>query len=169
MNTNTNTNPIYEREMSETMKIAIGSDHAGLCLKKEILNYLNSKGYEVKDYGTYSADSCDYPDFGRLVAEAVAGKEVERGIIVCGTGIGISIAANKVPGIRAAHCTDTFSAHSCREHNDANILALGERITGTGVALEIVENFLTAEFLGGRHGNRVDKITEIEKKYSKFI
>lgn len=149
------------------MKIALGSDHAGFNLKEEILRYLNDRGYEVTNFGTNSADSCDYPDFGRLVAEAVVNGEADKGILVCGTGIGISIAANKVPGIRAAHCTDTFSAHSSREHNDANVLALGERVTGVGLALDIVDSFLSSEFLGGRHANRVNKITEIEKKYSK--
>lgn len=149
------------------MKIAIGSDHAGYALKMEILNHLKNTEHEIVDYGTHAKESCDYSDYGRLVAEAVANKEAERGILVCGTGIGISIAANKVPGIRAAHCADTFSAHACREHNDANILALGERITGPGLAFDIVDSFLKAEFEGGRHQRRIDKITEIEKKYNK--
>ena len=149
------------------MKIAIGSDHAGYNLKQELVKHLAIKGYEVKDYGTYRAESCDYSDYGRLVGEAIINKEAERGILVCGTGIGISIAANKVPGIRAANCTDTFCAHSCRQHNDANILALGERVTGVGLALDIVDSFLSAEFEGGRHAIRVNKITDIEKKYNK--
>lgn len=149
------------------MKIAIGSDHAGYNLKQELVKHLVNKGYEVKDYGTYKTESCDYSDYGRLVAEAIINKEAEKGILVCGTGIGISIAANKVPGIRAAHCTDTFSAHSCRQHNDANILALGERVTGVGLALDIVDSFLIAEFEGGRHELRINKITDIEKKYNK--
>lgn len=149
------------------MKIAIGSDHAGYRLKTEIAEYLTKKGYELTDVGTYSLDSCDYSDFGFKVGKAVAEKEVDKGILVCGTGIGISIAANKIPGIRAAHCTDTFSAHSCRQHNDANILALGERVTGTGLAFDIVDSFLEADFEGGRHAVRVNKIAEIEKLYNK--
>lgn len=149
------------------MKIALGSDHGGLTLKQEIISHLEKKGYELKDYGTYSSESCDYPDFALKAAEAVANKECDLGILVCGTGIGISIAANKVPGIRAALCSDTFSAHATREHNNANILALGERVVGKGLALDIVDTFLNAEFEGGRHQNRVDKITNIEKKYSK--
>jgi len=149
------------------MRIAIGSDHAGFNLKMEIVKHLEGKGYEVKDYGTHKKEACDYSDFGRAVAEGVINNEADRGIIVCGTGIGISIAANKVPGIRAAHCTDTFTAHSCRQHNDANILALGERVTGVGLALDIVDCFLVSDFEGGRHEIRVNKISEIEKKYNK--
>ena len=109
-------------------KIAIGSDHGGIELKSEIKKYLLQEGYEVKDFGTNSSDSCDYPDYAIPVAEAVAAKEYDFGILVCGTGIGIGIAANKVPGIRAALCSDTFSAHATREHNDANILTLGQRV-----------------------------------------
>lgn len=149
------------------MKLAIGCDHGGYNLKTAILEHLDKKGIEYKDFGCYSTESCDYPDFAEKVAEAIVNGECERGIIVCGTGIGISIAANKVPGIRAAHCTDTFSAKASRQHNDANILALGERITGVGLALDIVDAYLEAEFEGGRHQRRVDKITEIERKYSK--
>lgn len=149
------------------MKLAIGCDHGGYNLKTAILEHLDKKGIEYKDFGCYSTESCDYPDFAEKVAEAIVNGECERGIIVCGTGIGISIAANKVPGIRAAHCTDTFSAKASRQHNDANILALGERITGVGLALDIVDAYLEAEFEGGRHQRRIDKITEIEKKYSK--
>ncbi|MCX7951447.1 MAG: ribose 5-phosphate isomerase B [Clostridiales bacterium] len=149
------------------MKLAIGCDHGGYNLKTAILEHLDKKGIEYKDFGCYSTESCDYPDFAEKVAEAIVNGECERGIIICGTGIGISIAANKVPGIRAAHCTDTFSAKASRQHNDANILALGERITGVGLALDIVDAYLEAEFEGGRHQRRVDKITEIEKKYSK--
>lgn len=145
--------------------IAIGSDHAGYLLKADIIKFLKDKGYEVKDFGTNGPESVDYPDFGRAVAEAVAGGECEKGILICGTGIGISIAANKVPGIRAALCTDSFMAKMCRQHNDANIIAIGERVVGPGVALDIVETWLDTEFLGGRHQNRVNKITDIEKKY----
>lgn len=149
------------------MKIAIGSDHGGLDLKKEIMKHLREKGIEIKDFGTFIEDSCDYPDFALNVAEGVVAKHYEFGILVCGTGIGIGIAANKVPGIRAALCSDTFSAHACREHNNANILTLGQRTIGLGLALDIVDTFLNSEFQGGRHQRRIDKITEIEKKYSK--
>lgn len=149
------------------MKIALGSDHGGLSLKKEIIKHLESKNIEVKDFGTHTEDSCDYPDFALKVAEEVAAQNFELGILICGTGIGISISANKVPGIRAALCSDTFSAHATREHNDANILALGERVVGKGLALDIVDTFINAEFQGDRHQKRIDKITEIEKKYSK--
>ncbi|HAR87058.1 MULTISPECIES: ribose 5-phosphate isomerase B [unclassified Clostridium] len=149
------------------MKIAIGSDHGGLRLKKEVIKHLEKKNIEVRDYGTYTEDSCDYPDFAEKVAEAVVAKEYDYGILICGTGIGISISANKIPGIRAALCSDTFSAHATREHNNANILAMGERVVGTGLALDIVDAFLGSTFEGGRHENRVNKIMEIEKKYNK--
>lgn len=149
------------------MKIAIGSDHGGLRLKREVINHLEKKGIEIKDYGTYTEDSCDYPDFAKAVGEAVVAKEHDFGILICGTGIGISIAANKIPGVRAALCSDTFSAHATREHNNANILAMGERVIGTGLALDIVDAFLGANFEGGRHENRINKITDIENKYSK--
>lgn len=149
------------------MKIAIGCDHGGLELKNEIINYLNQESYEVKDFGTYTNESCDYADYSLVVAEAVASKEYEFGILVCGTGIGISIAANKVPGIRAALCSDTFSAHATREHNDANILALGQRVVGPGLAIDIVKTFLSSKFEGDRHSRRIEKIANIEKKYNK--
>lgn len=149
------------------MRIAVGCDHGGFNLKTEIVKHLTSKGIEVKDFGIHKIESCDYPDIAIQVAESVASKEFEYGILVCGTGIGISIAANKVPGIRAALCSDTFSAHATREHNNANILALGERTVGMGLALDIVDTFLNAEFEGGRHQTRIDKITNIETKYSK--
>lgn len=149
------------------MKIAIGSDHGGFNLKAEIKEYLSKEGYNVTDFGTNSTDSCDYPDYATLVAEEVAGKNFDFGILICGTGIGISIAANKVPGIRAALCSDTFSAHATREHNNANILAIGERVVGTGLALDIVKTFLNSKFEGERHQKRIDKISQIEKKYYK--
>lgn len=149
------------------MRIAVGCDHGGFNLKTEIVKHLSSKGIEVKDFGIHNVESCDYPDIAIQVAESVAREEVQYGILVCGTGIGISIAANKVPGIRAALCSDTFSAHATREHNNANILALGERTVGMGLALDIVDTFLNAEFEGGRHQTRIDKITNIETKYSK--
>ncbi|WP_142413245.1 ribose 5-phosphate isomerase B [Hathewaya massiliensis] len=149
------------------MKIALGSDHGGINLKNTIIKHLEEKGYEIKDFGTYTMESCDYPDYALKVAEEVSAKNFDFGIIVCGTGIGISIAANKVKGIRAALCSDTFSAHATREHNNANILALGERVVGPGLALDIVDTFLEADFQGERHQKRIDKITEIEKKYFK--
>lgn len=149
------------------MKIAVGCDHGAFELKQEIIKFLESKNHEVKDFGTYTTDSCDYPDIALPVAEAVAAKEYEFGILVCGTGIGIGIAANKVPGIRAALCSDTFSAHATREHNNANILTMGQRVVGVGLALDIVKTFITSEFEGDRHQNRIDKITEIEEKYSR--
>lgn len=149
------------------MKIAIGCDHGGFRLKNAVIEHLEKKGVEVKDFGTYTEESCDYPDFAQKVAEEVVAKNYEFGIVICGTGIGISIAANKVPGARAALCHDTFSAHATREHNNANILAMGERVIGIGLALEIVDTFLEAKFEGGRHERRIDKITEVEKKYYK--
>lgn len=149
------------------MKIAIGCDHGGFELKNEIIKFLEGEKYEVKDFGTYSTDSCDYPDIALPVAEAVAAKEFDFGILICGTGIGIGISANKVPGIRAALCSDTFSAHATREHNNANILTMGQRVVGVGLAIDIVKTFLSSKYEGGRHENRLNKITEIEKKYSK--
>lgn len=149
------------------MKIALGSDHGGINLKKVAMEYLNARKIEFNDFGCFTADSCDYPDFGLAVAEAVASGDYDYGIIVCGTGIGISITANKVPGIRAAHCTDSYSARMTRAHNNANILAMGERITGPGIAVDIIEAFLSTNFEGGRHAIRVNKITDVEKKYSK--
>lgn len=147
------------------MRIALGSDHGGYKLKEAIKNYLSERGIEFKDFGTISEASVDYPDFALMVAQAVSSGEFQRGILVCGTGIGIGIAANKVPGIRAALCHDTFSAQFSREHNDANILTLGERVIGTGLALEIVDTWLKSEFAGGRHARRVNKITAIEEQY----
>ena len=149
------------------MKIALGSDHGGFGLKKEIIMFLESKHIEVSDFGTYNEDSCDYSDYALKVAEEVVAENFELGILICGTGIGIGIAANKVPGIRAALCSDTFSAHATREHNNANILTLGARVVGTGLALDIVDAFINAKFQGDRHQKRINKITEIEKKYSK--
>ena len=148
--------------------IAIASDHAGYDLKMEIIKHLAAKDLEFKDYGTCdNKTSVDYPDFGRTVAEAIHRGEADRGIIICGTGIGISITANKVPGIRAALCTDSYMARMSREHNDANILALGDRVVGKGLALDIVDTWLNTEFQGGRHKTRVDKISATESKYLK--
>ncbi len=145
------------------LKIAIGSDHGGFRLKEEIKDYLRQQGVEHTDFGTYSTASVDYPDIAQTVGEKVAAGEFERGILICGTGIGISIAANKVPGVRAALCGDVFSARMSREHNNANILALGERVIGSGLALMIVQTWLEAEFAGGRHARRVEKISTLEK------
>ena len=143
--------------------IAIGCDHGGFKLKGAVIDFLKQNGYEVKDFGTDSEQSCDYVDYAAKVAFAVASGECEKGILLCGTGIGISIAANKVKGIRAAHCTDYFSAKYTRMHNDSNIICIGERITGAGLALELIKVFLETEFEGGRHATRVAKIAELEK------
>ena len=148
------------------MKIAVACDHGGLALKQVLLDYLQKNGYEVCDFGTNTADSCDYPDHALPAAEAVARGECERGILICSTDIGISIAANKVRGIRCAHCHDTYSAKYTRLLNDANMIAFGQKIIGDGLMLEIVDTFLHTEFEGGRHQRRVDKISAIEEKYS---
>ena len=140
--------------------IALGSDHGGYGLKQEVMRHLTEKGIEFKDYGCYSEESCDYPVYGKAVAEAVANGECEQGIIICGTGIGISIAANKIPGIRAALCHDCFSAQATREHNDANILAMGARVVGPGLALKIVDTFLETPFSGDER--QVRRISMIE-------
>lgn len=150
------------------MKIAIASDHGGFDYKQKLIAHLNDLGHEVQDFGTYSTDSCDYPDYALSAAEAVAAGKFDRGIVICSTGIGISIAANKVPGIRCAHCHDTYSAKYTRLHNDANMLAFGQKVIGEGLMFEIVDTFLSTDFEGGRHSRRVGKITEIEKKYSKI-
>ena len=142
--------------------IAIGSDHGGFELKKEIMAHLDARGLEYKDFGTYSDASCDYPVYGKAVAKAVASGECERGIIICGTGIGISIAANKVHGIRAALCGDCFSAEATRQHNDANVLALGARVVGPGLALKIVDTFLDTPFSNGeRHILLIEMIEDL--------
>lgn len=139
--------------------IGIGCDHGGFELKKAIMTHLRERGLEYKDFGTFTQDSCDYPDYARAVAEAVAEGVCDRGILICGTGIGMSIAANKVHGIRAALCGDCFSAKATREHNDANILCLGARVLGEGLALEITDIFLDTEFSGDqRHIRRIAKI-----------
>lgn len=141
--------------------IGIGSDHGGFELKEKVKKHLEGRGLEYKDFGTYSADSCDYPVYGRAVAKAVASGECDRGILICGTGIGISITANKVKGIRAALCSDCYSAQATREHNDANILAMGARVLGDGLALKIVDTFLDTPFSGDeRHKRRISMIEE---------
>lgn len=142
--------------------IALGCDHGGFALMQVIKSHLEELGLEYRDFGTYSADSCDYPVYAEAAARAVASGECDRGILVCGTGIGISMAANKVKGIRAALCSDCFSAEMTRRHNDANMLALGARVLGDGLALKIVDTFLTTGFDGGRHQRRIDLISAIE-------
>ena len=150
------------------MKIALACDHGGLNLKNAVATYLKENGYELADFGTTTENSCDYPDFALAAAEAVARGECERGVFVCTTGIGISIAANKVPGIRCALCTDATCARLTREHNDANVLALGGGIVGKNLALDIVATFLATEFSGlEKHQRRIDKISAIERKYMK--
>jgi ribose 5-phosphate isomerase B len=145
------------------MKIAIGSDHGGFSVKEIAKPHLEKLGYEVIDFGTNTPDSCHYPIYAEKVARAVAAGEVDRGILICGTGIGMSIAANKIPGIRAAAVSDCFTAKATRQHNDSNILCLGERTVGPGLALLLMETFLTTEFEGGRHQTRVDMISALEK------
>ena len=141
--------------------IAIGSDHGGFELKKEVMAHLDARGLEYKDFGTYSDASCDYPVYGKAVAKAVASGECERGIIICGTGIGISIAANKVHGIRAALCGDCFSAEATRQHNDANVLCMGARVVGEGLALKIADTFLDTPFSNDeRHKRRISMIED---------
>lgn len=150
------------------MKIGLGCDHGGYNLKSEIIKHLESKGIECVDYGTNNdLDSVDYPIYGESVANAVVNKDVDYGIVCCGTGIGISLAANKVPGIRCAVVSDIFSAKMSKAHNNANMLSLGERVIGKGLALEIVDAWINTEFEGDRHSRRVDMINKIEEKHSK--
>ena len=137
--------------------IIIGSDHGGFNLKAEIISHLKANGYEIEDLGCYNLESCDYPVIAKSVAEEVL-KTSNKGILICGTGIGVSIAANRYNGIRASHCTDTFTARMTRMHNDSNILCLGERITGVGLAKDIVDIWLNTDFEGGRHQKRIDMI-----------
>ncbi len=145
------------------MHIAIGSDHAGFELKEAVSGMLSELGHSCEDFGCYNTSSVDYPDIGRRVAEAVAQGKFERGILICGSGVGMSIVANKIPGIRAALCSDPFIARRAREHNDANILCLSGWMVGKVLAREIVVAYLEAEFEGGRHARRLAKIVEIEK------
>ena len=148
----------------EKLKIAVGCDHGGFALKQYIMQGLKDMGVEYKDFGCFSEESCDYPVYGEAVARAVADGEADKGIVICGTGIGISITANKVPGIRAALCGDCYSAEFTRRHNDANVLAMGARVTGSGLACKIVDTFLNTEFEGGRHAKRIALIAELEEK-----
>ena len=144
------------------MKLAIGCDHGALALKNKAVAHLTAKGYEVVDFGTYTMDSCDYPDFAEKAAKAVASGECEKGIVLCTTGIGISIAANKVKGVRCALLSDVMSARLTREHNDTNMMAIGAAVVGEKLALEIVDVWLDTAFEGGRHQRRVDKIMALE-------
>lgn len=140
----------------ENLRIAIGSDHGGYEYKEQIVSHLKEKGYECVDVGTYSSDSCDYPVIARAVTTKITTGEADRGILICGTGIGMSIVANKVKGIRAALCGDTFSARASRAHNNSNVLCLGERVIGINLAMDIVDIWLESKFEGGRHQRRVD-------------
>lgn len=149
------------------MKIAIGNDHSALELKAVVIKHLEENGHEVVDYGTNTNESCDYPIYGEKVALAIKNNEAELGILICGTGIGISLAANKVPGIRAAVCSEPYSAKMTRAHNNANILAFGARVVGQDLAKMIVDAFINTKFEGERHQRRVDMLTAIEQKYSK--
>ncbi len=144
------------------MKIALGSDHGGYALKCDIIQLLEKLGHTYKDFGCYSTESCDYPDFGEAAARAVASGEYDCGIVICTTGIGISIAANKVKGIRCAHCADSLEAEMTRRHNDANMLAIGAGFTGKNLAERMVEVFLSTDFEGGRHARRVEKLNAIQ-------
>lgn len=143
-------------------KIAIASDHGGFELKESIISHLLNTDWDVDDLGPHSGDSVDYPDFGIKLAEAVSEKKVGRGIVICGTGIGMSIVVNRYPQIRGALCTDLFTAKLCREHNDSNILVMGGRVVGKGLAIEIVNTWLNTPFSGGRHQKRLDKIDQID-------
>lgn len=145
------------------MKLCIGSDHAGFVLKTELIVQLKEAGYVVEDLGTDSEASCDYPDIAQDVGRAVAAGRFPLGILICGTGVGMSMAANKIEGVRAALCSETFSARMARRHNDANVLCLGARVTGDGLASSVVEAFLDDEFEGGRHARRVDKLDALQK------
>lgn len=147
-------------------KVALGADHAGYPLKVQVLEYLKKHGYEVEDLGTYSEEPVDYPDFAQAVAEAVSSGRADVGVVLCGSGVGASVAANKVPGIRAALCHDTFSAHQGREDDDTNVLCMGARVIGANLAFEVLESFLKARFSGlERHQRRLDKVLAIESKY----
>lgn len=146
------------------MKIAVANDHAAVKMKNEIISFVKDLGYDVLNFGTDSEESCDYPIYGERVANAVVNGDVDCGILICGTGVGISIAANKVKGVRAAVCSDVTTARLVKEHNNANIIAFGARIVGTELAKDIVKAYLEAEFLGGKHERRINMISEIEKK-----
>ncbi len=146
------------------MKVGIGCDQAGVKFKEQIKDYVKSLGFEVEDYGTYTTDPVDYPDIAQEVCQGVADGVCQRGILICGTGIGMCIAANKMRGIRAALCSDPYSARMARLHNDANVMTLGARVLGFGVACDIVKAYLTAEYEGGRHDARIEKMMRLERK-----
>lgn len=149
-------------------KVALGADHAGYPLKVQVLEYLKKKGYEVEDFGTFSDEAVDYPDFAQKVGEAVSSGKADVGIVLCGSGVGASVAANKIPGVRAALCHDTFSAHQGREDDDTNVLCMGARVIGSNLAFEVLESFLNARFSGlERHQRRLDKVLAIESKYAR--
>ena len=145
-------------------KIVIGCDHAALELKNKVIAHLNSRGFDVCDVGTYTNASCNYPDYASAACKKIQNGESDLGILICGTGIGMSMAANKHRGIRAACCSDTFSAKATREHNNANVLCFGERVVGAGLALQLVDVFLDTDYLGGRHDARVQMLTDIENR-----
>jgi ribose 5-phosphate isomerase B len=149
-------------EGGRNVRIAIGADHGGFQAKQAVIEHLRDQGLEVVDFGTDSEESCDYPDIAHVVAKEVSGGGFDQGILICGTGIGMSLAANKVPGIRAALCNDTYSARMAREHNDSNILCLGARVVGLGVMLDIIDTYVQGSFVGGRHKTRVDKIEKVD-------
>ena len=150
------------------MRVGIGNDHAAVNFKNILKEYLEDKGFEVIDYGSTDPQAKDdYPDFGQAVAEALIAGKIDKGVVICGTGVGISLAANKVPGIRCGVCSDTATARLIVQHNNANMISLGERIVGVELAKDILDSFFGAEFEGGRHARRVDKITAIEEKYNK--
>lgn len=151
------------------MRLVCGSDHAGFRLKQELQRHLENKGVTVHDVGTHSPETCDYPDIAVLAAREVASGEANFGLLVCGTGIGMAMAANKVAGVRAAAVSDTFSAHASREHNDANVLCLGERVVGVGLAKDILDAFLSAAFAGGRHASRVAKINALDENVPRSL
>jgi ribose 5-phosphate isomerase B len=150
--------------MAGKLKIALGADHAGFALKDKVREYLAKKGYEVEDHGTNSANSVDYPDFAERVAKRVSSKSVDFGVLVCGTGLGMELAANKVPGIRATPCNDTLSAHFARSHNNANVLTMGSRIIDEATAQKILDTWFSTAFEGGRHERRVEKIAAIDQR-----
>lgn len=151
--------------MALKLRIAVGSDHAGFDLKEKVRQYLADQGFDVEDLGTHSAASVDYPDFAQKVGECVAAKQADFGVVVCGTGLGVAISANKVRGIRAAPCNDTLSARFARSHNDANVLTMGGRLMDEATAHKILDTFFSTPFEGGRHKRRVDKMTAIENQY----
>ncbi len=144
------------------MKVAVGADHAGYRLKEHLVRFLELRGHQVEDLGTFSEESVDYSDFAAAVAREVVAGRAERGLIVCGSGVGVAIAANKIDGIRAATCNDLYTAGKAREHNDANVLALGARVVGEGLAEDIVKSFMASDFEAGRHQRRIDKIRALE-------